>query len=103
MFGEYTMIQLTDIHSLSDFQRHAKVHLKQMQKTGRPEVLTINGKAELIVQDAYSYQQLLDAVERLEVIAGIKSGLASMKRGKGQPAENVLERFRQKHKISSSV
>lgn len=49
------MIQLTDIHSLSDFQRHAKAHLKQMQKTGRPKVLTINGKAELVVQDAYSY------------------------------------------------
>mgnify|MGYP001243601464 CR=1 FL=1 len=52
-----------------------------MQKTGRPEVLTINGKAELIVQDAYSYQQLLDAVERLEVIAGVKSGLYMRRRG----------------------
>lgn len=93
------MIQLTDIHSLSDFQRHAKAHLKQMQKTGRPKVLTINGKAELVVQDAYSYQQLLDAVERLEAIAGIQRGLASMKSGRGQPAETVLERFRKKYKI----
>ena len=53
------MIQLTDIHSLSDFQRNAKNHLKQMKKTGRPRVLTINGKAELIVQDAKSYQNCL--------------------------------------------
>lgn len=96
------MIQLTDIHSLSDFQRNAKTHLKQMKKTGRPRILTINGKAELIVQDAKSYQKLLDAVERLESIEGIKRGLASLQRGEGRPIEDALEDLRKKYEIPSA-
>lgn len=96
------MIQLTDIHSLSDFQRNAKTHLKQMKKTGHPRVLTINGKAELIVQDAKSYQKLLDAVERLEAIEGIQRGLASLQRGEGRPVEDALEALRKKYEIPSA-
>ncbi len=49
--------------------------LEQMKQTGKPVVLTVNGKAELVVQHAESYQKLLDALERLEAIAGIKQGL----------------------------
>ena len=96
------MIQLTDIHSLSDFQRNAKTHLKQMKKTGRPRILTINGKAELIIQDAKSYQKLLDAVERLEAIEGIQRGLASLQRGEGRPVEDALETLRKKYEIPSA-
>lgn len=96
------MIQLTDIHSLSDFQRNAKTHLKQMKKTGRPRILTINGKAELIVQDAKSYQKLLAAVERLEAIEGIQQGLASLRRGEGRPIEDALEDLQKKYGIPSA-
>ena len=45
------MIQLADIHSLSDFQRNTKEHLQRLKRSGRPEVLTVNGKAEVVVQD----------------------------------------------------
>ncbi len=96
------MIQLTDIHSLSDFQRNAKAHLKQMKKTGRPRILTIHGKAELIVQDTKSYQKLLDAVERLEAIEGIKRGLASLQQREGRPVEDALEDLRKKYEIPSA-
>ncbi len=96
------MIQLTDIHSLSDFQRNAKAHLKQMKKTGRPRILTIHGKAELIVQDTKSYQKLLDAAERLEAIEGIKRGLASLQQGEGRPIEDALEDLRKKYEIPSA-
>jgi prevent-host-death family protein len=43
-----------------------------MKQTGQPLVLTVNGKAKVVVQDAKSYQQLLDKIEELEAIAGIK-------------------------------
>ncbi len=46
--------------------------------TGHPIVLTINGKAELVVQDAASYQQLLNTIEELETIIGIKKGLEDL-------------------------
>ena len=43
------MIALQDIRSLTDFQRNTKSHLRRLKRSGRLEVLTVNGKAELIV------------------------------------------------------
>ena len=59
----------------------------------------MNGRAELIVQDARSYQALLELADRAEAIEGIRRGLESMARGEGRPAERVLEELRKKHKI----
>ena len=56
-------------------------------------VLTINGKAELVVQDAASYQKLLEAKDRMEAIEGIRRGLESMKRNAGKPAEKFFREF----------
>ena len=33
-------------YSLTDFKLNAKEHLERLRATGRPEVLTVNGKAE---------------------------------------------------------
>ena len=97
------MIQLDDIYSLTDFQRNAKAHLQQIKKTGRPRVLTVNGKAELVVQDTRSYQKLLETLDRVEAVEGIRKGLESLKRGTGRPAAEVLESLRKKHKIPRSA
>jgi prevent-host-death family protein len=94
------MIHLDDIHSLTDFQRHAKEHIERLKETGRPEVLTVNGKAEIVVQDAASYQKLLELIDRAEAIEGIQKGLESMQRGEGKPAQEVFTRLRKKHNIS---
>jgi hypothetical protein len=56
-------------------------------------VLTVNGKAELVVQDAGSYQELLEAKDRMEALEGIKRGLESMKRHRGKPAEKFFREF----------
>src|SRR2546427_11707145 len=80
-----------DIHSLSTFKRDTAKLVRQLKKTGQPVVLTVNGKAELIVQDAESYQKLLEAQDRMEAIEGIKRGLESMKRNAGKPAEKFFQ------------
>jgi PHD/YefM family antitoxin component YafN of YafNO toxin-antitoxin module len=87
------------IHSLTDFLRNTKSHMSRMKRSKRPLVLTVNGRAELIVQDARSYQALLELADRAEAIEGIRRGLESMARGEGRPAEQVLEELRKKHKI----
>ena len=70
-----------DIHPLTDFKRNTAEFLTRLKQTGRPLVLTVNGKAQLVVQDARSYQRLFDLAERLETMQAVKEGLASMKRG----------------------
>ena len=93
------MVHLEDIHSLTDFQRNTKEYIQRLKETGRPEVLTVNGKAEIVVQDAASYQKLLELIDRVEAIEGIQKGLESMQRGEGQPAQEVFTRLRKKHNI----
>jgi len=61
-----TRFRLQDVRSLTDFHRNAKAHLKRLRQSGRPEVLTINGKAVLVIQAAGAYQRLLDSLEKLK-------------------------------------
>jgi len=60
------MIRPDDIGSLTDFQRNTQAHLKRLKRTGRPELLTINGKAEVVVQNASAYQRLIESLEKLK-------------------------------------
>jgi len=80
-----------DIHPLTDFKRNTAEFLRQLKETGNPVVLTINGKAELVVQDAASYQRLFDLAERLETIQAVKESLASADRGEGRPMDDVFD------------
>jgi hypothetical protein len=87
------------IDSLTNFKRNTPTFLEQLRQTGLPIVLTINGKAALVVQDAGSYQKLVELVDRLETIEGVEQALAEMKAGKGRPAEKALEELRHKLNI----
>jgi prevent-host-death family protein len=88
-----------DIHSLTDFKRKTAEFLKRMKETGHLIVLTVNGKAELVVQDAASYQRFLAVVERAEAIEGIRKGLESVERGRTRPVEEAFAAIRRKHGI----
>jgi prevent-host-death family protein len=91
------MVNLSqDIHPLTDFKRNTTDFVKQMKKTKRPVVLTVNGKAELVVQDAKSYQQILDRLERLETVDAIRAGISAAKEGRVRPAREALEGLREK-------
>jgi len=62
------MVRPEDIGSLTDFNRNTKAHLKRLRRTGRPELLTVNGKAEVIVQSAAAYERLIKMLEKLKRI-----------------------------------
>jgi prevent-host-death family protein len=83
-----------DIHSLTDFKKHTPDFLKQLKDTGEPVVLTINGKAELVVQDATSYQRLLDLAEEAKVLDGIRRGLEDVAAGRTQPIAEAFADIR---------
>jgi prevent-host-death family protein len=87
-----------DIRSLTDFKRRSAELVRRMKISHRPIVLTVNGKAELVVQAAADYQRLLEAAERLEAIEGLRRGLHSMKRGKERPATEVFQDRENEHR-----
>ena len=80
-----------DIQSLTDFKRKTPEFLRRLKETGHPVVLTINGKAELVVQDAASYQRLFALAERLETLQAVKESLASADRGEGRAMDDVFD------------
>ena len=88
-----------DIQSLSDFKRNSREFLERMRETGNPVVLTINGRAEVVVQDAASYQKLLNYIGDMEAREGIKRGLADVDGGRVTPLEKFAKGFRKKHGI----
>lgn len=90
------MIDLAkDIYSLTDFKRNTTEFVQRMKETKHPLVLTVNGKAELVVQDVESYQALLEAAEFVETIKSIRQALKQIKNGEGRPADEVIAELRQ--------
>ncbi len=93
------MIQPTNIHPITDFKRNTPTFLKRLKETGLPEVLTVEGRGELVVQDAAAYQRLLELVDRAEAIEGIRRGLSDLDAGRHVSLDEFERRMRRKHKI----
>ncbi|HEX9110325.1 MAG TPA: type II toxin-antitoxin system Phd/YefM family antitoxin [Terriglobales bacterium] len=95
------MLDITkDIQSLTTFRRRSGDFMKQLKKSRRPVVLTVNGKAAAIVQDAKAYQRLLDLAARADEEEGIRHGLEDVKKGRTRPAREFFAEFEAKHGIS---
>ena len=93
------MIELANIHALSEFQRNSKDYIRKLKESGKPAVLTVNGQAEVVIQSAQAYQKLLDDQQILETIRGITRGLEQAKRGEGRPLRTLLEALAGEHGI----
>jgi len=67
------------IHSMSDFIRNHKAHVARLKETRAPEVLTVNGRAEVVVLDAESYEKLMGHVRNMETIARTRARFARIR------------------------
>jgi len=88
-----------DIRSLSDFKRNTSELMERMEESGEPMVLTVNGKAKLVVQDAASYQKLLESIDYSEAVKGIRRGMDDVNEGRTKPARQAFAEIRKKHGI----
>ena len=88
-----------DIQSLTDFKKSTPEFVRQLKDTGEPIVLTINGKAELVVQDAAAYQRLREIAERQQIADGIRQGLDDMNAARGRPADEVFDQIRREFNL----
>jgi prevent-host-death family protein len=97
------MLNLGDgIDSLTNFKRQTAEYLRQLRASGSPMVLTVNGKAEVVVQDAAAYQRLVEQAaraDREETVAAIREGLADVEAGRVKPARKALKALARKYGI----
>ena len=90
------MLRLTDVHPITEFKRSTPEFVKRLRETGQPEVLTIDGRGEIVVQHAVAYQRLLDLVERAEAIAGVRRGLLDVQTGRTMSLDEFEVRLRKR-------
>ena len=96
------MFNPDDIHSLTDFQRNAKSFLRRLRKSRRPELLTINGKAAVVVQDADAFAAMIARLEQAYVNEAVRVGMEQMDAGKVIPLERVARDLRSKYGLARS-
>ena len=82
-------ILMEDIHPLSEFVRNAKTHIGEINDSGRAQILTVNGKAEVAVLGKKLFDELIQAREQLETLRAIQSGLEDIEAGRLRSAEEV--------------
>jgi prevent-host-death family protein len=90
------MISLKDIESLTAFKRNTSEYVERIKKSGSPLVLTVNGRAELVVQDAESYQRMLELLDRAETIEAVREGLESVRAGRTMSLDEFDREMRKK-------
>jgi prevent-host-death family protein len=96
------MLDITrDIRTVSEFKRNTSQLLRQLRKTGEPIVLTLNGKAEVVVVDARAYQKLQQALEHWETVEGIREGLEDMRAGRTLSLDEAREEVSGKYGVQT--
>jgi prevent-host-death family protein len=94
------MIDLREVRSVTEFQRNIKDYVGRLKANKTPLVLTVNGRAELVVQDAESYQLILERLERAETLAAIQRGVEQFSRGEAISMNDAEKQLRTKHGFS---
>ncbi len=90
-------IHLEDIQSLTEFQRTTRESIARLKKTGRAAVLTVNGQAEIVVQDARSYQRLLARAEEADRLMELCRGIADYRAGRVRDVDDALGELEARH------
>lgn len=90
------MVSLKDIETLTAFKRSTNEYVKRIKESGSPLVMTVNGKAELVVQDAESYRRMIELLDRAETAEAVREGLESVRQGRKMPLDRFDKGMRKK-------
>lgn len=89
------MLDTRQIHSMSDFVRNPKAHVARLKETRAPEVLTVNGRAEVVMLDTETYENLMERLEHLEAVSDLRTHMAKARKN-ALPQEPVTEAERER-------
>jgi prevent-host-death family protein len=88
-----------DIQPMTTFRNHSAEFMQHIKKTKRPVILTVNGRAAAVLQDAEAYQRLLDLAAQADASEGIRQGLEDLAEGRTRPATDVFNELRAEYDI----
>ncbi len=94
------MLDITDIKSLTDFNRNSREHVERLRESGKPEILTVNGEAAVVVQDAMAYQELVRQADYTTTVQAVRAGMEAHQRGEGVDFLKSLESLAKKNGVT---
>ncbi len=86
-----------DIRSITDLKRNTNSVLEQINKTKRPVVLTVNGKAEAVLLGANEYEKIANAFNLLKLLMSAEEDI---KNKRYKEVRNFFEEFKRDKEIS---
>jgi prevent-host-death family protein len=94
-----TLSLTEDFKTLAELESDAGAVLDQVHCTGRPVVITKDGKPDVVVMNAKDYEWL---VHCLNLSRMLHEAEAEVRAGKGRPAEEFFKEFNHAKKVSRS-
>ena len=80
-----------DIHSVTDLKRRTREIVDQLHRTGRPVVLTVNGRADAVLLEVKTYETLLKSANLARLLAPAEAEAAA---GRSRPARDFFSEFK---------
>jgi prevent-host-death family protein len=92
------MFKTTSIKPLSDFVRNTKAHIEHLKSTHEPQILTVNGEAAIVVQDAESYEKMAALAEQARQDAKLQAAMDYFQKGgEGIKADDLFAKLEAKY------
>lgn len=92
-------MDISNSHSLTDFQRNAKGFIDGINETKEPLLLTVNGKVQAVLVDPASYQEMEAKIEKERFLSAIRDGLKDISEGRSRPVELVVAELSAKYDL----
>jgi prevent-host-death family protein len=93
------MIDITNSHSLTDFQRNAKGLINGLNESREPLLITVNGKVQAVLIDPNSYQEMEAKIEKEKFLSAVRVGLKDISEGRSRPVELVIAELSAKYDL----
>lgn len=71
--------------------------MQRLKESKGPEILTVNGRAEIVVQDAESYQAMVEELEKARFLASLLAAEKDFESGKGRLASEFFSEIKAKY------
>lgn len=87
-----------DIRSVTELKRNTRDILNHLHATGRPVILTVNGRVDSVLLDVRVYEKHLRAANLAKLLVQAERDIES---GKTRPARDFLKEFKRAKKNQS--
>jgi len=92
-----TLVLTQDFRTVTELKRDTKDILDQIHTTGRPVILTVNGKADAVIIDVVTFEKHFQASNMSKLLAIAESDIAAKKT---RPMSDFLKDMKNGRKIS---